>query len=76
MEILANNPKDAVWVLTHGQTGLKKKPSKQELFDFLDGSENYDDAVCFILKNGKLMNPTQNGDIKKRDRSEYHKAGR
>lgn len=52
VEVLASS-KDPVAVITHGQTGLRSKPSKQELADNL-GSEDPFEAAVFVLNHGKL----------------------
>lgn len=52
INVLASS-KDPVAVMTHGQTGLRSKPSKQELADNL-GSEDPFHAAAFVLSHGKL----------------------
>lgn len=52
VEVLSSS-KDPVAVLANGQTGLRHKPSKQELADHL-GSEDPFKAAEFVLNNGKL----------------------
>jgi ribosome maturation protein Sdo1 len=52
VEVLASS-KDPVAVISHGQTGLRTKPSKQELSDNL-GSEDPFKAAEFVLLHGKL----------------------
>ena len=52
VDVLASS-KDPVAVIPHGQTGLRTKPSKQELVDNL-GSEDPFKAAEFVLRNGKL----------------------
>lgn len=52
ISVLASS-KDPVAVLAHGQTGLRSKPSKQELADHL-GSEDAFQAAAFVLSHGKL----------------------
>ena len=52
IDVLASS-KDPVAVISHGQTGLRTKPSKQELVDNL-GSEDAFKAAEFVLHNGKL----------------------
>lgn len=52
VEVLASS-KDPIAVVAHGQTGLRSKPSKQELADHL-GSEDPFKAAEFILLKGKL----------------------
>ncbi len=50
-------------VLPHGQTGIRSRPSKQEMADAL-GSEDSFQAAEFVLRHGKLVTPTKNGDMK------------
>lgn len=52
VNVLASS-KDPVQVLPHGQTGIRHKPSKQELADHC-GSEDPFKAAEFILRHGKL----------------------
>lgn len=52
VEVLASS-KDPVSLINHGQTGLRCKPSKQELADNL-GSDDPFLAAEFILRHGKL----------------------
>lgn len=52
VEVLASS-KDPVALINHGQTGLRCKPSKQELADHL-GTDDSFLAAEFILKHGKL----------------------
>lgn len=52
VDVLASS-KDPVAVIGHGQTGLRTKPSKQELADNL-GSEDPFKAAEFVLLKGKL----------------------
>lgn len=52
VDVLASS-KDPVAVIPHGQTGLRTKPSKQELADNL-GSDDPFKAAEFVLLNGKL----------------------
>lgn len=59
IDVLASS-KDPVTVISHGQTGLRTKPSKQELADNL-GSEDSFIAAEFILLHGKLC---KSSDIK------------
>lgn len=53
IEVLASS-KDPISVLTHGQTGFRSNPSKQQLFDYL-GSEDPFEAATFVLNHGKLF---------------------
>ena len=52
VDVLASS-KDPVAVMPHGQTGLRSKPSKQELADNL-GSDDPFKAAEFVLLHGKL----------------------
>lgn len=52
VEILASS-KDPVQVIPHGQTGIRTKPSKQELADNF-GTEDSFKAAEFILRHGTL----------------------
>lgn len=65
IDVLASS-KDPVAVLQRGQTGLRAKPSKQELADNL-GSDDPFKAAEFVLLNGKLCKlsdmKTSNKDI-------------
>ena len=51
-DVLAGS-KDPISVMTHGHSGLRSKPSKQELSDHL-GSEDPFQAALFVLSHGKL----------------------
>lgn len=68
IDVLASS-KDPVGVINHGQTGLRCKPSKQELFDNL-GSEDSFMAAEFVLKHGKLC---KSGDIKTSNKDFFNK---
>ena len=52
VDVLASS-KDPVSIISHGQTGLRAKPPKQELVDNL-GTDDPFKAAEFVLLNGKL----------------------
>lgn len=68
VNVLASS-KDPVTLINHGQTGLRGKPSKQELADNL-GSEDPFLAAEFVLKHGKLCKP---GDMKTSNKDFFSK---
>ena len=54
VDVLAS-AKDPIMACQHGQTGLKTRPSKQELAEFFNTEDAYT-AAEFILQNGKAAN--------------------
>jgi ribosome maturation protein Sdo1 len=69
IDVLASS-KDPILSLQHGQTGMKMRPSRQELAEFF-GTEDAFTAAEFILRNGKLINAPSGGSI----RSNYVNQG-
>ena len=69
IDVLASS-KDPVTLFNHGQTGVRFKPSKQELVDHF-GSDDPFKAAEFILMHGKLCKPsdmkTSNKDFFSKD---------
>lgn len=62
VDVLSSS-KDPIMVLPHGQTGLRGHPSKQELAEAF-GTEDAFQAAEFILRNGRMVAPSKNGDMK------------
>lgn len=57
IEVLASS-KDPIDVIQHGQTGLRSKPSKQELSEHFNTEDSFK-AAEFILAHGKLCKQSE-----------------
>lgn len=64
--VLASS-KEPIMVLPHGQTGLRMRPSRQELSDTFNSEDEFV-AAEFILRNGRLITPSnmkERGDLRR-----------